>query len=439
MDKPVRDYYEVLGVEKTASGEEIKRAYFGKVRQYPPERFPEEFKELRAAYDTLSDVKKRGEYDESGALPEAMLPLLYQGRKANKQGHYAKAAEFYETILHLYPELDKVRQEYAWNLEDAGKTGKAAEVWQYLCEQCPANAEYALALAESYGGRGWGKKAIGQYRRALELDRNNSECWLSFIHYHIDAGEPDKARTLCAEALDAVGEKGDIRLYFCAFGLCEGSDDALAERSLQNILRTAQETPRNEAELGTILFGLIDRIDGPESIHFYPYIKKLTALQPASDDAERERLARMGRNYEITTLEENGFDTLFYDIFFIQNNGNDSRVVRNNLMSLEYNILSKKDTFYPQLVRLKEEYPDLYDLHKNFFDEALTTTNPEKLMARRVKALAKQNLQPAGYTDGEEGEWAEPVQTIRRESPKVGRNDPCPCGSGKKYKTCCGA
>lgn len=30
-------------------------------------------------------------------------------------------------------------------------------------------------------------------------------------------------------------------------------------------------------------------------------------------------------------------------------------------------------------------------------------------------------------------------QTVVRESPKVGRNDPCPCGSGKKYKKCCGA
>ena len=28
---------------------------------------------------------------------------------------------------------------------------------------------------------------------------------------------------------------------------------------------------------------------------------------------------------------------------------------------------------------------------------------------------------------------------VRREEPKVGRNDPCPCGSGKKYKKCCGA
>ena len=29
-------------------------------------------------------------------------------------------------------------------------------------------------------------------------------------------------------------------------------------------------------------------------------------------------------------------------------------------------------------------------------------------------------------------------ETVRRDMPKVGRNDPCPCGSGKKYKHCCG-
>lgn len=34
---------------------------------------------------------------------------------------------------------------------------------------------------------------------------------------------------------------------------------------------------------------------------------------------------------------------------------------------------------------------------------------------------------------------SKPVQTLRREGGKVGRNDPCPCGSGKKYKQCCGA
>ena len=45
----------------------------------------------------------------------------------------------------------------------------------------------------------------------------------------------------------------------------------------------------------------------------------------------------------------------------------------------------------------------------------------------------------------EKGEWkfldakGVHIGTYRREEPKIGRNDPCPCGSGKKYKKCCGA
>ena len=38
--------------------------------------------------------------------------------------------------------------------------------------------------------------------------------------------------------------------------------------------------------------------------------------------------------------------------------------------------------------------------------------------------------------DENDAEW-EPVETYVRPTPKVGRNDPCPCGSGKKYKKCC--
>ena len=42
------------------------------------------------------------------------------------------------------------------------------------------------------------------------------------------------------------------------------------------------------------------------------------------------------------------------------------------------------------------------------------------------------------HNEGEEHSTT-PVQQVIRESPKIGRNDSCPCGSGKKYKKCCGA
>ena len=39
---------------------------------------------------------------------------------------------------------------------------------------------------------------------------------------------------------------------------------------------------------------------------------------------------------------------------------------------------------------------------------------------------------------GGAGLFPQKVETKRREAPKIGRNDPCPCGSGRKYKKCCG-
>ncbi|MCI0480557.1 MAG: SEC-C domain-containing protein, partial [Candidatus Dadabacteria bacterium] len=53
-------------------------------------------------------------------------------------------------------------------------------------------------------------------------------------------------------------------------------------------------------------------------------------------------------------------------------------------------------------------------------------------------AAAQAGAQPADISPGAgEGPPARPVP-VQRDMPKVGRNDPCPCGSGKKYKKCCG-
>lgn len=67
-----RDYYEVLGVEKTASADEIKKAYRKKAIQYHPDKNPgdkeaeEKFKEAAEAYDVLSTPDKRARYDQFG-------------------------------------------------------------------------------------------------------------------------------------------------------------------------------------------------------------------------------------------------------------------------------------------------------------------------------------------------------------------------------------
>lgn len=72
----MKNYYKILGVEKNATNEEIKRAYAKMIRKFPPEKHGEKFGEIGESYDLLTNKEKRKKYDEENGFDDVSQELL---------------------------------------------------------------------------------------------------------------------------------------------------------------------------------------------------------------------------------------------------------------------------------------------------------------------------------------------------------------------------
>ncbi len=111
-------------------------------------------------------------------------------------------------------------------------------------------------------------------------------------------------------------------------------------------------------------------------------------------------------------------------------------------------LLERREELHPQFEIIRTEYSELYQKMKDFFvmlDHGNTSYIQDKL--RKEYARSYQNIgygryyeQYPQYKPGtEKVQWNSSEEgAYLRSGKKIGRNDPCPCGSGKKYKLCCG-
>jgi preprotein translocase subunit SecA len=101
------------------------------------------------------------------------------------------------------------------------------------------------------------------------------------------------------------------------------------------------------------------------------------------------------------------------------------------------------------LVEYKKESFDMFQAMLDRIDTATVRTlfnlqvvaeqQPEQLQQRRQRRPTSMTFTGPNQGATAAGEEAARTKTVTRDQPKVGRNEPCPCGSGKKYKKCCGA
>ena len=80
-----RNPQNILGVSPAADAVEIRTAYLNKIKEYPPEKFPAEFEQVRDAYAILSDVRCRSRLMLQSADPHASLETLIDNQKPKRE------------------------------------------------------------------------------------------------------------------------------------------------------------------------------------------------------------------------------------------------------------------------------------------------------------------------------------------------------------------
>lgn len=99
-----KDYYEILGVAKNASADELKKAYRRQAMRYHPDKNPDDktaeakFKEANEAYEVLKDAQKRAAYDRMGHA-------AFEQGSAGGGGHYGNSGDFSDIFEEMFSDF----------------------------------------------------------------------------------------------------------------------------------------------------------------------------------------------------------------------------------------------------------------------------------------------------------------------------------------------
>jgi curved DNA-binding protein CbpA len=179
-------YYEFLGVARTASAAEVRSAYSKLARERHPDRFSdavekaraeEVFKDLTAAFNTLSNDKHRREYDESLDRPQAAPPQEIAQNAYARGVHMFETKQFHEavellrTAAGMFPE--EARYQAALGKALARNPNWVHEGMQAIekaTQLAPRVASFQSDLAELYLAQGLKLRARKAAEAALRLD-----------------------------------------------------------------------------------------------------------------------------------------------------------------------------------------------------------------------------------------------------------------------------
>jgi curved DNA-binding protein CbpA len=185
------EYFEILGVSKDATDNEIKKAYYKLAAKYHPDHLSEDkieqllpyFLKITKAYLTLRDPNSRGKY-----IRECTLGIFEEDQEKDRKNSRKKlfdqgmrylmadpvrASKYFRKAFNLDRDNETYKSYYGLSLILSGRDNKGLD----LCLEAAVNEEspeHCFNLAKCYAKLGKYKEALAQTKKVLKLDRNHA-------------------------------------------------------------------------------------------------------------------------------------------------------------------------------------------------------------------------------------------------------------------------
>ena len=457
-------YYEILGLAPGASQTDIKKAYFRLIRQYSPESDPEQFQKIREAYEQLKNMQNA---PEGPVFPPFSEPwaenMLKQIEKYRREGDTGRFRDTCEEAWRLFPKDIQFLYLLVLAQRQCGNTGKAVKNAELLVQKEPDNKWFYRELAVSYMERGFTQKAYRACEKAYELGCRDMDFILIYAEECHNYGVYDRGVEILLQVIrqERKWSKEEMPELVSAYmGLLKMCGVMRSE----NLPEVADGLGRMLEQYGLYLEDYVPELCMMMSCVWTSKENRLMEVHQAErvlaalgkmchGDPEMEELVeRAKEEYDHRRIMEDPRigETLEYgyEVYFGLDMLNEY-VRKYAVADVQLCMLEEREEILKQARILEKEYPDYYEKLRGFLEKMRSGRDQAYLKDGLLKIYRRLSQESKGgrYYEKYPDEKRRAEGTIIcggmsdepyvRDAKKIGRNDPCPCGSGKKYKHCC--
>lgn len=460
--------YETLGLEQDASPEEIKKAYFKLVRLHSPESDPEQFQVIRQAYEHLKNARSKPDAPVFPALSNPVaVQMMRQIQAYRKEKNITLYRDSCEQAWNRFPQDIQFLYLLIMAQRRCGNTGKAVKNAELLVSKDPENKWFQMVLAFSYKDRGFNQKALTACEKAYALGCRDIDFLIMYASFCDDNLLYDQGMTALFDVIHKDtrwSREQTPKLIEAYTGLLAMNQyakkhclvsilDSLYQFLEQYNIYVKEYMPELSLLLANACMSVAYQTEEYKKVEqIFSYIQRTCTQQMEQKIIQTAvELYHYQRVLSDPRIDETllSYLELFHDFNVDAYDDEDEIYKKFAIADAQLCMIEQRESILEQAAILKQEHPQEYARIADFMSKL---ENGSKLRYLKDSLLKNYHRMEPYFSGGHyyeqypqektraigillnDGRQDEPYI---RTAPKISRNDPCPCGSGKKYKHCC--